>query len=579
MYGRRVRVPHRSAGASLIAALVCLALPAGAGAATTLGQTSNTAGGCNAQDQFFWQHTHVAVSYTVPAGGGIITSWKSDPAGQAGVRNKFIVVRQGSPNHTLVAESAEVNPLTTSSNLVRIAVLAGDRIGMNPPDQTADLIPCAISTGNAGDVFRYSQVNQPSTFPTLGEGNSTRLNVSAVLEADQDGDGYGDESQDQCPTDNTTQGPCVPSDADGDGVPNDNDNCASVKNADQKNNDNDATGDACDSDDDNDGVADTSDNCEFAANADQANADGAADGGNACDGDDDNDGLADGQDPLPLDPNNGNVEGQPTAGDNILNGTLNADRICGLGGSDQINGLQADDTLFGDQCDENAKLVSIVAAAADDGNDTIKGNEGNDILNGSGGNDSLDGGENDDTLNGGGGNDTLAGAAGLDTLNGNAGDDALDGGADNDTVNGNEGNDSGTGGDGNDTIFGGTGNDTLAGAAGIDKLTGEDGNDNLSGGDGNNTLSGGVGNDKLTGGKNKDSIKGDAGKDTINGGSGDDKINGGKDIDKVKGGAGNDTITANDKKKETIDCGSGRKDKATVDKADVVRGCERVTRK
>jgi hypothetical protein len=36
----------------------------------------------------------------------------------------------------------------------------------------------------------------------------TLLNVSAVLEPDADGDGFGDETQDQCPTNATTQGPC-----------------------------------------------------------------------------------------------------------------------------------------------------------------------------------------------------------------------------------------------------------------------------------------------------------------------------------------------------------------------------------
>jgi hypothetical protein len=36
----------------------------------------------------------------------------------------------------------------------------------------------------------------------------TLVNVFASLEADADGDGFGDETQDQCPTSATTQGPC-----------------------------------------------------------------------------------------------------------------------------------------------------------------------------------------------------------------------------------------------------------------------------------------------------------------------------------------------------------------------------------
>jgi hypothetical protein len=41
-----------------------------------------------------------------------------------------------------------------------------------------------------------------------GYSAGARLNVAAVLEADADGDGYGDETQDRCPSDRSTQGPC-----------------------------------------------------------------------------------------------------------------------------------------------------------------------------------------------------------------------------------------------------------------------------------------------------------------------------------------------------------------------------------
>jgi hypothetical protein len=42
-------------------------------------------------------------------------------------------------------------------------------------------------------------------------------------------------------------------------------------------------------------------------------------------------------------------------------------------------------------------------------------------------------------------------------------------------------------------------------------------------------------------------------------------------------GPGNDQILARNGKRETIDCGAGR-DRATVDRDDPVRGCERVAR-
>jgi hypothetical protein len=69
----------------------------------------------------------------------------------------------------------------------------------------------------------------------------------------------------------------APADDDGDGVPNDDDNCPDVANADQV-------------DDDEDGVGSACDNCTLVANTDQRDTNG--DGfGNVCDADLDNDGA------------------------------------------------------------------------------------------------------------------------------------------------------------------------------------------------------------------------------------------------------------------------------------------------
>jgi Ca2+-binding RTX toxin-like protein len=138
------------------------------------------------------------------------------------------------------------------------------------------------------------------------------------------------------------------------------------------------------------------------------------------------------------------------------------------------------------------------------------------------------------------------------------------------------------------------GNDVLNGTAGPDVICGLLGNDTINGLGGNDTLWGDAcnvrvksvfgaaaskgGNDTLNGGPGNDSLYGAGGNDKLNGGLGNDKLFGGGGTNKYSGGAGNDTINARNGKKETIDCGPGKKDTAIVDKKDRTKGCEKVKR-
>ena len=117
---------------------------------------------------------------------------------------------------------------------------------------------------------------------------------------DADGDGVPDDTDncqslvnpDQLDQDLDEVGNVCDPDLDGDGVDNAADNCPDFANADQADSDGDGTGDACEADDDNDGVADELDSCPLISNPDQANSDGDSEG-DACDADDDNDGIVD----------------------------------------------------------------------------------------------------------------------------------------------------------------------------------------------------------------------------------------------------------------------------------------------
>jgi len=84
--------------------------------------------------------------------------------------------------------------------------------------------------------------------------------------------------------------------------------------------------------------------------------------------------------------------------------------------------------------------------------------------------------------------------------------------------------------------------------------------------------------DTLTGTTRNDTLRGRGGNDTLRGLAGNDLLVGGSGKDKLFGGTANDRLEARDGERDLVDCGDGR-DAATVDRRDVVRNCEQVTRR
>lgn len=126
--------------------------------------------------------------------------------GQAGALHHVA----GTQYTTVGSSSAET---LTASSLntfpTRITAQAGDGIGLIIFTGSHK---CTIAaTGDPGDVANISgAANDTGTTATYNPPSpgGTRANVSAVVEPDTDNDGFGDETQDGCPTDAITQGGC-----------------------------------------------------------------------------------------------------------------------------------------------------------------------------------------------------------------------------------------------------------------------------------------------------------------------------------------------------------------------------------
>ena len=133
------------------------------------------------------------------------------------------------------------------------------------------------------------------------------------------------------------------SDQDGDGIPDDEDNCPTIPNADQSDIDGDGIGDVCDDDTDNDGIPDDDDNCPLVPNPDQTDTNG--DGiGDACTDDEDGDGIPDDTDNCPLVPNPGQEDGD---GDGVGDACDNCPLVANPGQED------ADGNTIGDVCEND----------------------------------------------------------------------------------------------------------------------------------------------------------------------------------------------------------------------------------
>jgi len=142
---------------------------------------------------------------TAPS-GGVVTKWKVN-AGNAGSASPTLkVLRQTGAKTVQVIGESGPSTLGPGQNTfdARITVQAGDRVGLSA---TGPFPICQTSETVAIGAFLSNGVGSTNEFQEVPSGMA-RIPISAVIEPDADNDGYGDETQDKCPTNATTQGAC-----------------------------------------------------------------------------------------------------------------------------------------------------------------------------------------------------------------------------------------------------------------------------------------------------------------------------------------------------------------------------------
>ena len=210
---------HGELGIALLAGSVALAVSLGAGLAVALGGSTEV--GQTTSAPTFGVNTPVAPFSTVPGTPsyatphGVVTSWRFHSSGDASAGAVRLKIFRYTGTGTdlvfkVLAESSlkTLAPDTAYDFKERIPVDQGDLLGLT-----------AVGDAEVGMTVPGTPENRLAQFgggdiPPGQTGTATiawpdlRPSVAATVESDLDDDGFGDDTQDKCPVDRTTQAPC-----------------------------------------------------------------------------------------------------------------------------------------------------------------------------------------------------------------------------------------------------------------------------------------------------------------------------------------------------------------------------------
>jgi hypothetical protein len=213
--GKRVGV-----GVLVAAATLAVSVPASASAAVTLGPDPLPArtGVITSSGARIFAHGFAPGATLDSPLDGVLTRWRVRRGSGGGVLNADTVTlrvlrptgmlaeftaRGTSDAHAVPGGSSD--PIDVYEFPTRLPVTTGDRIGLGT---TAGSFTHLALPG-ASYIQRVGLLGDGATaLFALGAFPDRLALFNADLEPDADGDGFGDETQDLCPTDASTQGPC-----------------------------------------------------------------------------------------------------------------------------------------------------------------------------------------------------------------------------------------------------------------------------------------------------------------------------------------------------------------------------------
>jgi hypothetical protein len=199
--------------AASIALAISLSGATGALASTRFGDDCPAVSGTTTVSATQLKAAQGPLPLTAPA-AGVITSWGFNanvpPLGEEPYTMRLKVLRPTSnPNaFTVVGESAREGARDGSNSFgTRIPIQAGDHLATGGGDELAVSLYCEPTdlTDEFGVVAGDVPVGSNQTFMPVA---NVRLALWAAVEPDADNDGFGDETQDQCPQSATTQVAC-----------------------------------------------------------------------------------------------------------------------------------------------------------------------------------------------------------------------------------------------------------------------------------------------------------------------------------------------------------------------------------